>query len=348
MDAKNHPLRLISVNWFGFDEKEYVVGGLDHQPLNEIVAQIRKMGFNSVRLPWANEVLEKNPAVPDYALKANPQLRGKHSMEIMDAVVGELAKQHILVILDNHVSRADWCCNDTDGNGLWASKEYPEAQWLQDWKAIVNRYAIQPYVVGADLRNELRSGAKWGGDNPALDWHAAAERGGKAVLDANPNLLVIVEGPGYSADLRGFAQFPVRLPVPNRLIYSPHDYGMSHGTITGYEQLKAELDERWGYLTRSQPEVPLWIGEFGICQQVESCTTGSDHKTIAPWFKYFLRYVRENNLSWSYWPLNGTQSSGARRTYDAVESYGLLDPSYGSVASPELMKELRTIGLQPN
>jgi len=39
-----------------------------------------------------------------------------------------------MVILDNHVSRADWCCNDTDGNGLWYNADYPEKQWIADWQ----------------------------------------------------------------------------------------------------------------------------------------------------------------------------------------------------------------------
>ncbi len=209
MDSAGHVVRLTSVNWYGFDEKEYVAGGLDHAPLERIVAQIRVIGVNSVRLPWANETLETNPLVADYAVKANPQLRGKHAMDVMDAVIAALTHAYIMVILDNHVSRADWCCNDTDGNGLWYSPAYPEQKWLSDWETIVRRYKNQPWVVGADLRNELRSGAQWGGDDPRLDWHAAAERGGNAVLGENPNLLVMVESPEYSTDFTGFGKLPV-------------------------------------------------------------------------------------------------------------------------------------------
>jgi endoglucanase len=140
VDAASHPIRLMSVNWYGFDEKEYVPGGLDHAPLTTIVGLIKSMGFNSVRLPWANETLEKNPLVSDYAIKANPQFRGKRAMEIMDAVIDALAKAQIMVILDNHVSRADWCCKDDDDNGLWYNAQYPESAWLADWMTIVRRY----------------------------------------------------------------------------------------------------------------------------------------------------------------------------------------------------------------
>jgi endoglucanase len=208
LDAAGHRVRLTSVNWYGFDQKEFVAGGLDVAPLQTIIEQIRAIGANSVRLPWANETLEKNPVVPDYALKANPKFRGKRAMAVMDAVIDALARAHILIILDNHMSRADWCCKDDDGNGLWYNAEYPEEQWLADWRAIVRRYRKQRWVIGADLRNELRSGAQWGGTDPHLDWHAAAQRGGNAVLAENSNLLVMVEGPQYSTDFTAFASLP--------------------------------------------------------------------------------------------------------------------------------------------
>ncbi len=37
------------------------------------------MGLNTVRLLWSNEMYENNPIVPDYAVVANPQLKGRHS-----------------------------------------------------------------------------------------------------------------------------------------------------------------------------------------------------------------------------------------------------------------------------
>src|SRR5580692_830374 len=97
VDAASHPIRLMSVNWYGFDQKEYVPGGLDHAPLAQIVEQIHQIGVNSVRLPWANETLEHNPIVPDYAIAANPQFRGKHAMDVMDSVIAALAHAHILI-----------------------------------------------------------------------------------------------------------------------------------------------------------------------------------------------------------------------------------------------------------
>jgi len=342
LDAASHCVRLTSVNWYGFDEKEYVAGGLDHAPLESIVEQIRAIGVNSVRLPWANETLERNPIVADYAVKANPRFRGKHAMEVLDAVISALGRAHILVVLDNHVSRADWCCNEKDANGLWYSAEYPEEKWLEDWRTMVKRYKRQPWVIGADLRNELRSGTQWGGSDPLHDWHAAAERGGNAVLDENPDLLVMVEGPEYSTNFTGFDKLPVVLKIAQRVVYSPHAYAPAAGQhqFASYEDLKEAYDARVGFLLHSEPGVPLWVGEFGTCQTMECAGNGR-------WFRWCVQYLRENNLSWSYWPLNGTQSSGAGRKYDGVETYGLLSPDYQHIAAPKIVELLRTIGAAP-
>ena len=256
VDSTGHAVRLTSVNWYGFDQKEFVVGGLDHAPLEAIIGQIRQIGVNSVRLPWANETLEHDPAVPDYAVAANPQFKGKHAMAIMDAVIAALARAHIMVILDNHMSRADWCCSETDGNGLWYNREYPETKWLEDWQAIARRYRKQPWVVGADLRNELRSGAAWGGPDPKLDWHAAAERGGKAVLAANPKLLIMVESPEYSTNFTGFDKLPVVLPVAHRLVYSPHAYYVEGQDLSNVDALKQAYEARAMFLLHTETETP--------------------------------------------------------------------------------------------
>jgi endoglucanase len=337
IDATGHAIRLTSVNWYGFDEKEYVAGGLDHAPLQTIVDEIKQIGVNSVRLPWANETLEHNPVVPDYAVAANPQFKGRHAMEVMDAVIAALARAHIMVILDNHVSRADWCCSDTDGNGLWYNRDYPETNWLADWQTIARRYQGQRWVVGADLRNELRSGAAWGGSDPKVDWHAAAERGGNAVLAANPHLLIMVESPEYSTNFAGFDKLPVQLSIAHRLVYSPHAYNIEGHAFSSYDELNEVYEARAGFLLHSEPGVPVWVGEFGVCQTLD-CGANSD------WFKLYIRYLKEHELvSWSYWPLNGTQSSGEGRKYDAAEDYGLLSTDYRKIGAPKIVDLLRTV-----
>jgi endoglucanase len=192
-------------------------------------------------------------------------------------------------------------------------------------------------VVGADLRNELRSGAAWGGADPLRDWHAAAERGGNAVLAANPQLLVMVEGPEYSTNLTGFDKLPVVLSMPHRLVYSPHAYYVEGQPITSVDDLKQAYEARAMYLLHTEPATPIWVGEFGACQKL-------DCGANAQWFRLFVQMLRETPLvSWGYWALNGTQSSGQSRKFGATEPYGLLSTDYQQIAAPEMVGLLRSV-----
>jgi endoglucanase len=153
-------------------------------------------------------------------------------------------------------------------------------------------------------------------------------------------LLIMVESPDYSTNFTGFDKLPVRLKVAHRLLYSPHAYNIAGHVFTSYDELKKAYDARAGFLLHIEPGVPLWVGEFGTCQALD-CGANSD------WFQMYIRYMKENDLAWSYWPLNGTQSSGEGRKYDAVESYGLLSPDYRHIAAPRIVELLRTIAIQP-
>lgn len=66
-----------------------------------------------------------NNVVDKKYLLANPELIGKSAMEIFDITIEKLTKIGLMVILNNHTSRSQWCCSDFDGDGLWYSEEYP-------------------------------------------------------------------------------------------------------------------------------------------------------------------------------------------------------------------------------
>lgn len=341
VDATGRRVLLASANWYGAESVDYVVGGLQASPIGNITRQIRQLGFNSVRLQWSNEMLEKNPVVPDYALAANPGLRGRHAMDVFDEVVHALTAQRLMVILDNHNSNAEWCCGN-DGNELWYNSQYPETSWIGDWKAIVARYRENPFVVGADLRNEPRIAATWGGP-PSTNWQAAAERGGDAVLSVNPNLLVIVEGVDYAGNLSQVQKLPVTLDLPDRLVYSAHDYGWFEHNFNGYSQWYDQIYPKWGYLVTGPDPQPLWVSEFGTCNTSASCVNSTSSRDNGFWFNILTSFLEQYKVGWAYWPLNGTQTTGAGRTWGAPESYGVLNTQWNGVASPELIQRLQQL-----
>lgn len=319
VDANGRRVTLNAVSWYGAESPDFVPGGLNLSTPSAIAQLIRQLGFNAVRLPWSNQMFESQPA----------------ALQIFDQVVDALAAERLMIILDNHNSNAEWCCGN-DGNTLWENAAYPEASWIRDWQNITRRYASQPYVIGADLRNEPRINATWGGD-PATDWHAAATRGGNAVLAVNPHLLIFVEGINYATDLSGAAALPVTLNVPNRLVYSAHDYGFDYTGLSTPADWLSHVSPVWGYLITGSNPQPFWLGEFGTCNNSDACVT-------SVWFNSITAYLTSHQeVNWSYWPLNGTQSSGAGRTPGAPEAYGVLSPDWTGSSLPSLTMALEAI-----
>src|SRR5205807_8305087 len=91
VDAAGRPVHLAAANWYGAESTDFAVGGLQAQPLEVIVRQVRELGFNAVRLQWSNQMIETDPVVPDFAVAANPDLRGLHAMQVFDRVVRTLS-----------------------------------------------------------------------------------------------------------------------------------------------------------------------------------------------------------------------------------------------------------------
>ena len=156
VDNTQRPIRLSCVNWYGAEEKDYVVGGLHKQSISYISQLIKAYGFNCVRLPFSLEMVLNNPSIPLYAVTAEKSLQGGKALSGLDAVVNSLSSLKVGIILDNHMSKADWCCSGSDGNGLWYTDKFSEDDWITGLKTLVERYKQVKYVVGIDLRNELR------------------------------------------------------------------------------------------------------------------------------------------------------------------------------------------------
>ncbi len=348
IDADGERFRLKSANWYGANLESEVVGGLDQKPLPEIVSLIKSWGFNSIRLPFSNQMLHRTTPVPPAAVAANPNLVGLRPIEVYDAVVKELTAQGLLVILNNHSTSSIWCCG-FDNNGLWyyegSDAPFSEKDWQNDWTTLVDRYRDNPGVVGVDLRNEVRTAKYKGtflpivplwGSNNAEDWRRAAQDAGRLVLQRNPNLLVIVEainwegtlpilGSGNRPFLAHVPEFPIHLPVPNKLVYAVHSYSFigphhngdsstSKGQIRYSDMDEATLREtwrkEWSFVLDEGTyyNTPIWVSEFGI---------GADDSTEGDrrWFNTLASFIAENDLDFAYWPINS-------------EGYGLVDGTY--------------------
>lgn len=261
LDSNGKEVRIAGINWYGFETTDFIIHGLWAQDYHTILNTIKSLGYNVIRMPYSNELVESDPVPTNFAASAGPgfvntDIDGLTGLQIMDKVIQNAGNIGLRVILDNHRSEAG---NSNEANGLWYTSAYPQANWIADWQTMVKRYSSfkdpqgNPIVIGVDLRNEPHlvvggesTGSCWTGDtatsgsytgcpvtNTAQNWPVAAEAAGNAIQAINPNLLIFVEGIDcYSGscdwqggNLAGVATNPVVLSVPNQLVYSAHDYG---------------------------------------------------------------------------------------------------------------------------
>lgn len=292
-----------AVNWFGLETANCAPHGLWSVSMGSALDQVRSFGFNALRVPYANECLDAGATANSIDYAKNPGLVGKKPVAVLDALVAESGKRGLKVILDRH--RPDYGSQSE----LWYTSRYSEARWIADWQMLARRYAANPTVIGADLHNEPHGPACWGCPDRARDWAAAATRAGNATLAANPRWLILVEGVERSADgatnwwggnLREVAFRPITLAVPNRLVYSPHDYPrtvypqpwFSAGNYPA--NLPGVWDRNWGFLARTG-RAPVLLGEFGT-----KYTDASDRA----WLGSLVAYLKATGISYAFWSYN--------------------------------------------
>ncbi|MEU9887625.1 cellulase family glycosylhydrolase [Sphaerisporangium sp. NPDC051011] len=350
VDANGNRFKLKSGNWHGAsgtwtgsgavgdpanhhagEKSDQMPLGLDRAPMSEIVAAFGELGLNSVRLPFSNEMIHDQRAVPDASVAANPELRGKTPLQVYDAAVQALTGAGLAVILNNHTNTSRWCCG-VDGNERWNASQTAD-QWQNDWLFMARRYKDNQRVVGADLYNEVRRSVlddpNWGlGDGH--DWYSASQRMGDRILqEADPDLLIIVEGINWTGiPIDGFPhERPTLEPVQrlshtlvksNKLVYSAHFYGYTgprHSGATGigetsdprYQDLSRDelydVLRRQAFYVAAEPDAhftaPVWISEFGVGGRDE---TGAKPRA---WFADFVDYLIATDADFAYWPLVG-------------------------------------------
>jgi endoglucanase len=136
---------------------------------------------------------------------------------------------------------------------------------------------------------------------------------------------------------------PIVLQVPDKVVYSTHDYTWQHryvdfGNGKEYQEGGPEhqrvietMERRWG---RVADKYPVWIGEFGTYHG----------QTFDHFWKWLLDYMKSKDLvGFSYWCLDGTQSTATGRTLGAEEGYGLLNMDWSDYASKPHLESVQKL-----
>ena len=327
IDASGNEVLLAGVNWFGFETERSYFHGLWARDHKSVLQQIKDLGFNCIRVPWHNRMLEDDAVIkeapnqwgPDAYTGVQPMNVAESTftkpIELMDELVKWCQANDLKIILDCHSRNPDAYLVEK----RWYTEDFTEAQWIADWVFMADRYKNYDAVIAMDINNEPNgkidnpNGARWGTGDPANDWKIAAEKCGNAILAANPNVLIMVEGieaytkPDgtqtsywWGGNLQGARDFPVTLSKPNKLMYSPHEYGPTVFAQKWFDvpefpsNMAGIWEEQFNFLN-TEGTSPLFVGELGI--------KGKGGKDEI-WFQEFINFIKEKKLHYTFWALN--------------------------------------------
>ncbi|KAI0480420.1 glycoside hydrolase family 5 protein [Xylariaceae sp. FL0804] len=379
VDAEGSRVKLTCVNWAGHLEAN-LPEGLNKKSVEYIADQVAGNGFNCVRLTYSiDHALAPNVTVEDSFTNAaaaagvnattmqamypavvqnNPWAANATQQDAYAKVISTLWDRGVMTILDNHVSRAQWCCNLTDGNGWWDegfgynalnSRYFNTQNWLDGLEAIATFAGTQTGVVGMSLRNEVRQLLLQGTLGGSDDWYTFMGQGAARVHGANADLLILIGGTESATDL---TQLRGASGLGNldwsgwagKHVWEWHAYQftVTFALAGGDCNLAQDAYGLFDGFVLAQNETytaPLVLTEFGFAMNSSDASPDSaDQGLTSDDYAYFtcLRdYLEGNDADWALWTLEGSYYV-REGVIDHDEGYGLLSHDWDELRNPNV------------
>ena len=339
-DMNGNEVWLTGANWFGFNCTENSPHYLWSGDIDDLVKDIADHGVNVLRLPVSTELLynwmigdpapiesinpNNDPSYPFNVDLINADGSVVNSKELFDILLAKCKKYGVKAFIDIHSPESN---NSGHNYGLWYGKSFEANDgknvevttdvWIETLAWCAEEYKNDDTLIGFDLKNEPHSkyggapiDAIWDDSDAPNNWKKAAQDCADAILEKNPNALILIEGvegfEGHGAwwggNLRGVAKYPV-LPKSgtSQIVYSPHDYGpivsdqtWFHKDFTEQTLLDDYWYETWAYLVEKDM-YPLLIGEWG-----GRLDDGDNEK----WLGLLRDYMINHHINHTFWCLN--------------------------------------------
>jgi endoglucanase len=229
----------------------------------EDIRFIKSVGFNMVRIPlhWRLFMTDEGEIVGE-------------GWALLDRVLGWAREAGLYVILDLHAAPGGQTgINHDDGPGYPLMFYVPRHRQLtvKLWRAIAQRYAGDPVILGYDLLNE-----------PIAPYHDVATLNPRlepfyrevtqAIREVDPDRIVILAAGQWSSSFDMFGP-----PFAANLAYTYHSFWAS----TKRDSIQRHLNFANRY------NVPLFLGETG--------------ELTDEWNAEFRRLHEAHGIGWSFW-----------------------------------------------
>lgn len=277
---------------FGAEKTQALVQAYEENFITEAdIAQIEKLGFNCVRVPfWYRNFMNEDGT---WLIENTAHELPKHPEQIpgfqrLDWLLDQCEQHNLYVILDLHGAPGGQSMNHSTGkagrNTLYTSDADMGAAGLL-WTAIVQRYADRDIVAAYDLLNEPQNNGGYTGDNA---WEAESDQAVEhtnaaydalyqAVRSVDPNHIISFEGIWSTKVLPDPAEHGY-----TNMLYQLHLYDTGSFKIHSRVNEMVRMRKKWG--------VALLVGEYnngekeafanGLYDQNAISTTKWTYKTF--------------------------------------------------------------------
>jgi endoglucanase len=248
------------------DAKKFWRSHWDHYITQKDIQFIKRLGFNSVRVPFSYRlfVTDSNP----------PQLSGV-GYELLDRLIGWCRNEAVYVVLDMHVAPGGQTGDNIDDSWgypfLYNSAANQELT-IRLWQDLAQRYQNESIVLGYDLLNEpIAHFFDTNLLNPKLE--PLYKRIVAAIRQVDRNHILFLGGAQWNSNFWVFGP-----PFDSKLAYTFHKYW----TAPTADVIQEYVD------FSNRHNVPLWLGESG--------------ENTDEWIATFRSTLENSGTSWCFWP----------------------------------------------
>lgn len=302
------------------------------------------------------------------------------SQKAFDIILSKCKKYGIKCFVDIHSPHAD---NSGHVYNLWYGKEMNDHNvtvttdmWIETTAWLAEQYKNDDTLLGFDLKNEPHgkgqegdAAAKWDGSTDENNWAYAATKCADAVLDANPNALIFIEGveqslsgamPGdywgiadrrdnspyigawWGGNFRGARDYPIKPEHgTSQIVYSPHDYGPS---VYAQEWFYLDQDPKGGLFNTQTLLDDYWydtwayINAENIAPELIGEWGGHmNDPANLKWMTLLRDYMIDHHINHTFWCLN-TNSGDTGGLWSSF-SYSINDVSADSNGTTIIWEE---------
>lgn len=262
---------------------------------SEDIQQIKKLGFNCVRLPF------------NYRLLEEPE-----GFKYLEQVVKLFAQNNLYIILDMHAvpgSQNDQWHSDSRGKALFWKRKECQKKYFALWKKLAETFKDEEWIAGYDIMNEPVT------KNVGL-LNRIFQQTIDAIRSVSDRHIIFLEGNNWGMDVDFLKNIKGNNLALSVHYYQPVEFTLNllpdtkyPGNVWGKKWNKGEIRKilkKYADFAKIL-KIPLFIGEFGVASR---CIYGGQE---FKWVEDVLDLFEKFEFHWTYW------------TYKSVEGMKLPD-----------------------